>query len=105
MVVRIYYLLYTLYCCCCCNDFHALIMASTFPEPKDKRDRCNVGVSFDKIQATQVLSAPTPSGPLVKESLTGLVPHKLLTTKHLLVLNMKALSSTGCAKSFQTGLK
>ena len=42
----------------------------------------------------QVLSASTSSGPLVKESLTGLVPHKLLTTKHLLVLNMKAFSSS-----------
>ena len=69
-------------------------MASTSPEPRDKRDRYNVGVSFDKIQATQELSAPTSSGPLVKESLTVLVPRKLLTTKRLLVLDMKALSSS-----------
>ena len=66
-------------------------MASTSPEPRDKRDRCNVGVSSDKIQDTQVLSAPTSS---VKESLIGLMPRKLLTTKCLLVLEMKALSSS-----------
>ena len=69
-------------------------MASTSPKPRDKQDRCNVGVSSDKIQAKQALSAPTSSGPLVKESLTVLVPRKLLTTKRLLVLDMKALSST-----------
>ena len=69
-------------------------LASTSPEPRDKWDRCNVGVSFNKIQATQTLSAPTSSGPLVKMSLTGPVSRKLLTTKHLLVLDMKALSSS-----------
>ena len=69
-------------------------MASTSPEPRGKRDRCNVGVSSDKIQATQVLSASTFFGLLVKESLTSLVPRKLLTTKGLLVPNMKALSSS-----------
>ena len=69
-------------------------MASTSPEPRDKRDRCNVGVSFDKIQAKQALSATTFSGPLVKESLIGLMPRKLLNTKRLLVLDMKALSSS-----------
>ena len=81
-------------CCCCCNNFRALIMASTLPEPRDKRDQCNVGVSSDKIQDTQVLSATTSSGPLVKESLIGLMPRKLLTTKRLLVLDMKTLSSS-----------
>ena len=69
-------------------------MACTSPEPQNKWDQCNVGVSFDKIQATQALSAPTSSGPLVKESLTCQVPCKLLTTKRLLVLEMKALSSS-----------
>ena len=69
-------------------------MASTSLEPRDKRDWCNVGVSSNKIQATQVLSASTSSGTLAKESLTGLVPRKLFTTKRLLVLNMKALSSS-----------
>ena len=69
-------------------------MASTLPEPRDKGDRCNVGVSFDKIQATQALSAPTSSGHLVKESLTGLMPRKLLATKRLLVLDIKTLSSS-----------
>ena len=68
-------------------------MASTSPEPRDKGDRSNVGVSSDKIQAKQVLSATTSSGPLVKESLIGLMPRKLLTTKRLLVLDVKALSS------------
>ena len=41
-----------------------------------------------------MVSAPTSSGPLAKESLTGLGPRKLLTTKRLLVLEMKALSSS-----------
>ena len=67
-------------------------MASTSLEPRYKRDWCNVGVSSDKIQVTQVLSALTSSGPLAEESLTGLMPRKLLTTKRLLVLDMKALS-------------
>ena len=58
-------------------------MASTLPEPRDKWDQCNVEVSSNKIQAMQVLSAPTSSGPLSKESLTGLMPRKLLTTKRL----------------------
>ena len=70
-------------------------MVFTSPEPRDKRNRFNVGVSSDKIQATQVLSASTSSDPLVKESLTGLVPRKVLTNKRLvLVLDMKALSSS-----------
>ena len=94
-IIYLLNLLYTLYCCSyCCNNFRALIMASTSPEPRDKRDRCNVGVSSDKIQATQVLSAPAFSNPLAKDSLTGLMSRKLLTTKRLLVLDMKALSSS-----------
>ena len=64
------------------------------PEPRNRYNWCNVEVSFDKIQTMQVLSASTSSGPLVKESLTGLVPHKFLTTKRLLVLNMKVLFSS-----------
>ena len=69
-------------------------MVSTSPEPRDKRDRCNVGVNSDKIQTTQVLNATTSSNPIVKESLTGLVPRKLLIIKRFVVLDMKALSSS-----------
>ena len=69
-------------------------MAYTLPEPRDKRDCCNVGVSLDEMQTTHVLSASISSDPLVKDFSTGLESRKLLTSKRLLVLDIKALSSS-----------
>ena len=67
-------------------------MASTSPEPKDNWDQSNVEISLDKMQTTQMLSTSTSSGPLVKESSTGSVPRKLLTSQRLVVLDKRIYS-------------
>ena len=56
LAVRVHYYLYylsfvyTLFVACCCNNFCAFIMASTSPELRDKRDRCNVGLVLIKCK-------------------------------------------------------